>query len=353
MNKFDAHQRFSSNISRREFVHYFGLGLFGLMLPKPLRFASPEPGFNHGKLLGRVTRAGVMLHHSPDSHSKVIQEMEADSIWRITGAPLSENEESANRVWYKLEDIGFAHSRFIQPVQVQLNQPRKRIPEDGCLGEITMPFVDAYSSVDKDRKIVYRFYYSSTFWVLNYVQDNYKNNWYELLDDRTYQHYFVPADYVRIVAKSELTPISADVPPEDKKIVVDLATQWLTAYEGEKSVFRSRISSGVHLREGGYATPKGYYRVTRKRPCRHMANPANDYGSGFDLPGVPWVSYFTGSGIAFHGAYWHNDFGVPHSHGCINLTAPAAKWVYRWTTPTVPPQKYYYGEKTGTQVIVQ
>jgi lipoprotein-anchoring transpeptidase ErfK/SrfK len=150
-----------------------------------------------------------------------------------------------------------------------------------------------------------------------------------------------------------LTPISADFPPEDKRILVDLASQTVTAYEGDRVVFMSRVSTGVRLREGGFATPKGNYRTTRKRPCRHMANPANAYGSGFDLPGVPWVSYFTSDGVAFHGAYWHNDFGVPHSHGCINMTPQAAKWIYRWTTPTVPPEYYYYAEKDGTRVIVQ
>ncbi len=55
-----------------------------------------------------------------------------------------------------------------------------------------------------------------------------------------------------------------------------------------------------------------------------MANaPSGDY-TGFDLPGVPWVSYFTSDGIALHGAYWHIDFGVPHSHGCVNMTPEAA-----------------------------
>jgi lipoprotein-anchoring transpeptidase ErfK/SrfK len=67
---------------------------------------------------------------------------------------------------------------------------------------------------------------------------------------------------------------------------------------------------------------------------------------------VPWVSYFTSNGVAFHGTYWHNAFGVPHSHGCINMTPQAAKWVYRWTTPFVPPDQYYYGDGTGTRVMI-
>ena len=159
------------------------------------------------------------------------------------------------------------------------------------------------------------------------------NVWYRLLDDRTYRFFYVPGSNVRLIPDSELSAISPEIPSEDKKIIVDLTTQSMTAYAGERIVFMSRISSGIRLREGGFATPKGNYRITRKRPCRHMMTPPSEFGSGFDLPGVPWVSYFTSDGIALHGSYWHNDFGVPYSHGCVNMTPDAAKWVYRWTTP--------------------
>ena len=74
--------------------------------------------------------------------------------------------------------------------------------------------------------------------------------------------------------------------------------------------------------------------------------------SGFDLPGVPWVIYFTKSGISFHGTYWHNDFGHPRSHGCINLTPQAAKWLFRWTLPSVPIDKEFVYGVLGTQVQI-
>ena len=57
-----------------------------------------------------------------------------------------------------------------------------------------------------------------------------------------------------------------------------------------------------------------------------------DAGS-FDLPGIPWVSYFVTTGVAFHGTYWHNDYGTPRSHGCVNVSAANAQWLYRWTLP--------------------
>jgi lipoprotein-anchoring transpeptidase ErfK/SrfK len=56
-------------------------------------------------------------------------------------------------------------------------------------------------------------------------------------------------------------------------------------------------------------------------------------GLPYDVNGVPWVTYFTDTGAAVHGAHWHNNFGIPRSHGCINVTPDAAKWVYRWSQP--------------------
>ena len=345
----------TEKITRRDFLSFSVLGLIGFALPEGL-VSIKQPGNNPSEkreLLARVILSDYPLYEAPHSDSKLLDHLEKDSLWPITGAMVGEEDESPNRIWYELDGRGYVHSRRIQPVKRLFNEADTTIPDEGCLGEITVPYVDAYNSMEPNRSIAYRFYYATTFWILKRLVDDQETVWYQLLDDRYYRVFYIPAYYMRLVPDSELRLISPEVNPEDKRLLVDLASQTVTAYEGERVVFMSRISSGVRLKEGGFATPKGYYRTTRKRPCRHMANPANAYGSGFDLPGVPWVSYFTSSGVAFHGAYWHNDFGVPHSHGCINMTPQAAKWIYRWTTPTVPPENYYYAEKNGTRVIVQ
>jgi lipoprotein-anchoring transpeptidase ErfK/SrfK len=80
---------------------------------------------------------------------------------------------------------------------------------------------------------------------------------------------------------------------------------------------------------------------------------AGNRASGYDLVGVPWVAYVTVDGISFHGTYWHNDFGIPRSHGCINLTPEAAKWLYRWTLPVVPSDEQQVWEDFGTKVQVR
>lgn len=354
MNKDLSFKENNQGISRRNFLRLLGLNMAGLLIsPKVFAdFTRKFPSQSVNPLLGRITHSGHKLQNEPEKSSDVIQEMDLDSLWEITGVRI-DPEGGTNPVWYELDGLGYAHSRFVQPVRKVRNKPVISIPEEGCLGEVTMPFVDAYSKPDRRRSVVYRFYYASTFWILDYVIDRDMQVWYELLDDRNYRVFYVPADHLRLVPADELTPLSPDVPSEEKKLVVDLSTQVLDAYEGDRIVFTTKISSGVRLKEGGFATPKGHYRIMRKRPCRHMANPPNAFGSGFDLPGVPWVSYFTRDGVAFHGTYWHNDFGNPHSHGCINMTPETSKWVYRWTTPAVPPENYYFSGMDGTQVLIK
>ena len=65
-----------------------------------------------------------------------------------------------------------------------------------------------------------------------------------------------------------------------------------------------------------------------------MGDGSLEYGiEAYELPGVPWTCFFTEKGHAFHGTYWHDNFGSPMSHGCINMRNEDAKWLYRWLTP--------------------
>lgn len=107
-----------------------------------------------------------------------------------------------------------------------------------------------------------------------------------------------------------------------KRIVVDLSDQTLTAFYGESVALYTSISSGT------WATPTitGYYKIDRKYPSQRM------FGPGYDIPNVPWVMYFW-DGYAFHGAYWHNNFGAPMSHGCVHLRPGEAEWLYNWAAP--------------------
>jgi hypothetical protein len=183
------------------------------------------------------------------------------------------------------------------------------------------------------------------------VQDSQGNSWYRVQDDKWEVHFYAPAAHLRLVPKEELAPLSPLIHPEGKRLEVRLSEQLVVAYEWEQPVFMARAATGAVFSNGRFETPTGRHMTFHKRPSRHMA--AGDLASnGYDLPGVPWISYITDTGVAIHGTYWHNDYGRPRSHGCINLTPGAAKWVYRWSLPIVPAKIQDVYENYGTQVDV-
>jgi lipoprotein-anchoring transpeptidase ErfK/SrfK len=194
-------------------------------------------------------------------------------------------------------------------------------------------------------------YYETTHWVMRLEWDATGQPWYLVSEDKWKLSYYIPASHARIVSIEELTPISSQVPIQEKRIEVRTAEQVVVAYEYDRPVFMARTATGARFSNGDFSTPPGRHITAHKRPSRHMAA-GNLAANGYDLPGVPWITYITESGISFHGTYWHNNFGRPRSHGCINLTPKAARWIYRWTYPQVPPQEQFVYEDWGTIVDV-
>ena len=118
---------------------------------------------------------------------------------------------------------------------------------------------------------------------------------------------------------------------------VNITKQTLVAYDGTKPVFATLVSTG----EAGLddpskskATKRGIFRIDRKHVTATMDSDV--VGEQFELRDIPFVQYFEG-GYALHAAYWHNDFGVPRSHGCINLAPDDARRLFYWTEPKIPP----------------
>jgi lipoprotein-anchoring transpeptidase ErfK/SrfK len=100
---------------------------------------------------------------------------------------------------------------------------------------------------------------------------------------------------------------------------LNLTQQRLRAYEGKTLVKTFVVSTGTWLTP----TVTGRYRIYVKYRSTHMSGP------GYYLPNVPYTMYFY-EGYGIHGTYWHNNFGTPMSHGCVNLRTPDAKWAYNW-----------------------
>ncbi len=133
-----------------------------------------------------------------------------------------------------------------------------------------------------------------------------------------------------------------------KWIRVDLSEQIVVAYEGKKLIRAFRVSSGLP----NTPTVTGTFHIRTKVLSQTMVGgEGNMY---YNLPGVKWVQYFY-QDYSFHGTYWHNNFGHPMSHGCLNMTNADAKWLFDWADPVWDGKSVWQKTTTddaGTLVVV-
>jgi lipoprotein-anchoring transpeptidase ErfK/SrfK len=113
------------------------------------------------------------------------------------------------------------------------------------------------------------------------------------------------------------------VDSDERWIDVDLSAQSLYAYEGNTLIFETLISSGL----SSHPTVTGQFRVWYLTASQTMDG--RRLGFDYYLPKVPYVMYFF-EDYALHGTYWHNNFGNPMSHGCVNMRTDDAEWVFSW-----------------------
>lgn len=151
-------------------------------------------------------------------------------------------------------------------------------------------------------------------------------------------------------------PPPKDLAPGEKWIDVNLSTQSLVAFEGDRPVYATIVSTGRHDDEDkskDHRTVQGAFTIREK----HVAATMEDDGASdgpYSIQDVPWIMYFEGS-YALHGAFWHSRFGHERSHGCVNMTPHDARQIFEWAGPTLPAG--WHGvkatkENPGTRVIV-
>jgi len=162
-------------------------------------------------------------------------------------------------------------------------------------------------------------------------------NWYLIGANQ-----WIKQTYLGIV---DVSPRPAGVEPGEKWIEIDLYEQTLAAYQGDRMVYATLVSSGLPRWE----TRRGLFRIWEKVLVAKMSGSEgrSDY---YYLEDVPWTMYFDND-IGLHAAYWHDGFGYRHSHGCVNLPPLSAQWLFRWTDPYVPEGVNRLGV-TGTWVWV-
>ncbi len=165
------------------------------------------------------------------------------------------------------------------------------------------------------------------------------------------------------MGKNVVAPAFAPAAPEkrvlgettaEKHIYVDLSTQQLYAYEGSKLIYNFTVSTG----KWG-PTPTGDFRIWVKLRYTHMEGGEKDKGTYYNLYNVPYVMFFyndqvgRGQGYSLHGAYWHDNFGYPMSHGCVNMKPRDAAMLFDWAEPaTTGPTTYPTDKDPGTIVTI-
>ena len=353
----------NNRVTRRDFLKLGGLSLAAFAFGEAFQtredqsdlFVTDFPRQPESDLgmLGRVAVKQVDVRSLPNDQAPIVGNRFKDQILQIyeelrpPGAPIF-----YNTLWYRVWG-GYVHSARLQRVDIRLNEPAKWIAPAGELVEVTVPYTTAYQYTKWDGWTPWRgsrLYFSSTHWATAVEDGPDKQPWYKIVNELSQSEvYHVPAAHLRLIAPAEYSPLSADIPADKKRIEVSLREQTVRAFENNELVLETRISSGVpnsRLQEGDLptSTPLGDYVIYSKMPSKHMGSVAGgeevEASGGFTLPGVPWTCFFRSpGGYALHGTYWHNNFGLQMSHGCVNMRNQDALFLFRWTTPVFDPLK--------------
>lgn len=347
--------RYNKSLSRRDFLKIAGIGIGLYLFPPPVQKlfdlypASLLPDFPSSELLGRNCSADTNLAGGkieikvrPDVNSGTIRDVYRDEVfsWIREVSAESISYDVPSQRWVETPE-GYLRSRYIQPCRNLPNVPLTSLPEGktGFWAEVTVPYVDLVldnpapiSGWMRDH-VLYnlqpRLYYHQVMWIDQIrVPDSGPTQY------RVNEKYGNPGDLFwadgaafRPLTEDDISPISPDLDPAEKKIIVNLTYQTLSCKEEEREVYFCRVSTGA----GVGSTPLGEAAIRQKYISVRMANTSEE--SSYDLPGISWTSLFGGGGAAIHATTAHNDYGFPRSHGCVNCRPEDAKWIFRWTNP--------------------
>ncbi len=352
----------SNLLTRREFLKTSAIGVAGLSLIRWSQTAA-LPDFPKAERLGRVFGGKVSIYARPDVDSQIVGTIYDDEVvvWlrELVGS---------RPLWFNQRFVetpqGFIYAPNLQPVRNLPNTPLEILPDpQGMWVEVSVPYVDLVLSNPPARSPWVklspkpRLYYSQIMWVDQVKRDEQGQIWYRIAEKfGTFGDLFWAAgEAFRPVTAEEMTPINPEV--EEKQVEVNLIQQTLSCYEGKTEVYFGRISSGGKYDKDGnpvdeWSTPVGPHQIWRKLVSVHMTGGTT--GAGYDLPGIGWTTLFSGNGVAIHSTFWHNSFGVPKSHGCVNANPEDAKWVFRWTFPSVSydPGDVVISGQASTKVVV-
>jgi hypothetical protein len=344
----------STPLSRRNFLK-LSLAAAGSLAFQPVgEWAFLQREWPDAERLGRICVGKVDLRSRPSADAASVGVLYEDQVvvWLrelIAEAPAGRQ----SRKWIETPE-GYLYAPSVQPVRYVPNEPVGRLPVtslgEGMWVEVTVPHTQLYLEGREpsspwlkyalEFNVVPRIYYSQVVWVDQIKAGSDGKLLYRINERFGYGDLmWASAEAFRPLTPDDLTPIHPEA--EQKRVVVDVtpSRQYLSCFEGNREVYYCPIASGAKWNADGeivdsWGTPVGQHLIWRKTVSIHMSG--GQTGTGYDLPGVAWTTLFTGEGVAIHSTFWHNDYGTPRSHGCINARPEDAKWIFRWTLPHVP-----------------
>lgn len=358
--------------SRRAFLKSSLLGIGAVALkPDFLSYFSPltVTDFPKAEKLGRVVGGKIEIRTKPSFDSASVKVLFDDAVvvWlkEVIGEP--NLNRGKNRRWVETPD-GFIYGPDLQPVKNDINEPVKSLPQSdsgtGMWAEVSVPYVEsplanppARAEILRQLEGVPRLYYSQIYWIDSIRERG------GIVEYHVTEKHGSPGDMFwadgrafRPLHPEDIKPISPEV--SEKKVVINVSNQTLSCLEGKREVYYCRVSTGAKFDAYGnavdkWSTPIGlYHSVSRKFVSLHMAGGTR--ASGYEVFGVGWTSFFATGGFSIHSTYWHNNYGEPMSHGCVNALPDDARFVFLWSAPQVPydPGKLEISGYDGTKVQV-
>ena len=357
----------SRPINRRDFLKLTAASLGALAL-RPWGRLFTLGDFPQADHLGRVCVGSAELKARPDQNAQTLSMVYEATVFPWLREVAGLRPWRNNQRWVETPD-GYIWSAFLQPVRNHPQTPVEALPqmgeETGMWVEVSVPYVDAVIDNPPVRSawwryresngLPFRFYYSQILWIDRLKTEN-GAVWYRVNEryGNPGDAFWCPAEAFRVITREEVAPITPEVTDKHIEVNVGWGVQTLSCYEGNTEVYFCRVSSGQD--DGSTPLtpyPSPGFQIWRKLFSIHMGG--NTASGSWDVPAVGWTSLFVGDGVSIHSTYWHNNFGEPMSHGCVNVSPDDAKWIFRWTHPEVP---FESGDLTivgegGTRVIVR
>jgi len=350
----------SNSMDRREFLKKSLVGAGSLLvIPKKFTNLVLQQDWPIDADLGRNTvysPSALPIRSQPRVDASVIRYLAEDECVPWLREVIGESPIGRpSKTWVETNE-GYVYGPSLQRVKFVPSTPLTQLPshgeESGAWVEVTQPFVqlELENSIPQSPWLqnipssMWRLYFGQVIWCDAIRTGDDGEIQYHLVEKYGYDKFWADGSAFRPLSQEEISPINPEA--ADKKVLVNVNQQTLSCYEGNNEVFFCQVSTGIKLDAFGlpddtYATPSGEHFIWRKSVAFHMMGGASD--AGWDIIAVPWTALFVGTGVAVHGAFWHNDFGTPKSHGCVNAKPEDAKWIWRWTSPQV---SYYPGDVT-------